>query len=258
MDNIKIVSWNVNGIRAILKKGFIENVESLSPDILCLQETKAGVDDVLAVGQLLPGYKVFANSSKTRKGYSGTAVLSRIAPISVTYDLDMEEHDQEGRVITAEYEGFYLVNVYTPNSGAGLKRLDYRQSWDEIFKEYLVRLEQHKPVILCGDLNVAHQEIDIARPKQNYNKSAGYTQQEIDGFGAYLAHGFVDTFRSRYPDVIKYSYWNYMFNSRARNVGWRIDYVLVSPVIDNKIAEAFIVNEHEGSDHCPVGIVLKL
>ncbi|UII29359.1 exodeoxyribonuclease III [Fulvivirga maritima] len=258
MSKISIVSWNVNGIRAIVKKEFVENVKKMDPDILCLQETKGSVEDVKTALELLPEYKHFANASKARKGYSGTAILTKEEPISVTYDLDYEEHDQEGRVITAEFESFYLINVYTPNSGQGLKRLDYRQTWDEYFLGYMKKLEEKKPVILCGDLNVAHEEIDIARPKQNYNKSAGFTQQEIDGFDKYLAEGYVDAFRHFYPEEVKYSYWNYMFNARANNVGWRIDYFLVSQALMPKVEDSQIHNEYMGSDHCPVELVMKM
>lgn len=258
MSTLKLVSWNINGIRAILKKGFVENIKTMDPNIFCLQETKAQVEDVRTAAQLLPGYKAYINSSKARKGYSGTAIFSKTEPLSVTYDLGLEDHDQEGRVITAEYDDFFLVNVYTPNSGQGLNRLDYRQNWDADFLNHLKALEDKKPVILCGDLNVAHQEIDIARAKQNYNKSAGYTQQEIDGFGNYLNHGFIDTFRHFYPEEIKYTYWNYMFNARAKNVGWRIDYFLVSNELIDQVQSAAIHNEYEGSDHCPVELVISV
>ena len=258
MSTLNLVSWNINGIRAILKKGFIESIKKMDPDIFCLQETKAQVEDVKTVAQLLPDYHSYINSSKARKGYSGTAIFSKVKPLNVTYDLDYEDHDQEGRVITAEYKDFFLVNVYTPNSGQDLKRLEYRQTWDSFFLNYLKGLEQKKPVILCGDLNVAHQEIDIARAKQNYNKSAGYTQQEIDGFSNYINSGFVDTFRHFYPEEIKYSYWNYMFNARARNVGWRIDYFLISSGLIDKVKGASIHNEYEGSDHCPVELAVEL
>lgn len=257
MNSLSLVSWNVNGLRAIIKKGFITNLKSLDPDILCLQETKGQVEDIKTALQLLPGYKAYVNCSKLKKGYSGTAILSKREPLNVVYDLGHEEHDQEGRVITAEYEQFFLVNVYTPNSGQGLNRLEYRQTWDAIFLDYLKSLEDRKPVILCGDLNVVHQEIDIARAKQNYNKSAGYTQQEIDGFKAYLAHGFVDTFRHFFPEEVKYTYWNQMFNSRARNVGWRIDYFLVSPSVLSQVKAAAIHDQFLGSDHCPVELVLS-
>ena len=254
----KIVSWNVNGVRAIVKKGFLESVKEMSPDILCLQETKAQLEDAQTALSLLPDYKSYINYSKARKGYSGTAILTKEEPLNVTQDLGIEEHDQEGRVVTAEYDSFYLVNVYTPNSGSGLKRLDYRETWDEAFLNHLKTLEAQKPVIVCGDLNVAHEEIDIARAKENYNKSAGYTQKEIDGFEKYLADGWVDTFRNFYPGEVKYSYWNQMFNARARNVGWRIDYFLVSKKLMDKVKDAAIYNEYHGSDHCPVAIELEM
>lgn len=253
----KIVSWNVNGVRAIVKKGFLESVAEMSPDILCLQETKAQLEDAQNALALLPEYKSYINYSKARKGYSGTAILTKEEPLSVTQDLGIEEHDQEGRVVTAEFDSFYLVNVYTPNSGSGLKRLDYRGTWDEVFLNHLKTLKEKKPVIVCGDLNVAHEEIDIARAKENYNKSAGYTQKEIDGFEQYLGNGWIDTFRHFYPDEVKYSYWNQMFNARARNVGWRIDYFLVSKELMGKVKDAAIYNEYHGSDHCPVAIELE-
>ncbi|ELR70364.1 Exodeoxyribonuclease III [Fulvivirga imtechensis AK7] len=258
MNNLSLVSWNVNGLRAIIKKGFITSLKSLDPDILCLQETKGQVEDIKTALQLLPDYKAYVNCSKLKKGYSGTAILSKKEPLDITYDLGHEEHDQEGRVITAEFDHFFLVNVYTPNSGQGLNRLEYRQAWDVIFLNHLRSLEQRKPVVLCGDLNVAHEEIDIARAKQNYNKSAGYTQQEIDGFKSYLEHGFVDTFRHFFPEEVKYTYWNQMFNSRARNVGWRIDYFLVSPALLGQVKTAAIHDQFHGSDHCPVELVLYL
>lgn len=257
MSKLNIISWNVNGIRAIMKKEFIESVEAMSPSILCLQETKAQLKDATVALEVLSIYDKQINESKARKGYSGTAILSKTAPISTTQDIGEEEHDQEGRVVTAEYENFYLVNAYVPNSGSGLKRLDYRQTWDKSFLSYLKRLEKEKPVIACGDFNVAHQEIDIARPKQNYNKTSGYTQQEIDGFTNFLEAGFVDTFRHFYPDEVKYSFWNYMFNARANNVGWRIDYFLVSESIIGNVKSASIYNEYHGSDHCPVGIEVE-
>jgi exodeoxyribonuclease III len=253
-----LVNWNVNGIRSIIKKDFITDVKQMDPDILCLQETKAAYEEVKSALELVPGYKLFVNSSKARKGYSGTAILTKTEPISVTYDMNIEEHDQEGRVITAEYADFFLVTVYTPNAGEGLKRLDYREKWDVEFKNYMAGLQQKKPVIVCGDLNVAHQAIDIARPKENYNKAAGYTQREIDGFTRLLETGFVDTFRRFYPEEVKYTYWNYLFNARSRNVGWRIDYFLVSESIIGKVKDAAIYNERLGSDHCPVAIKLEL
>ncbi len=255
---MKIVSWNVNGIRAIIKKEFKVSIDALSPDIFCLQETKAPLEEAKSALEIFSDYEVYVNYSKARKGYSGTAILSKEKPLNVTHDLGLEEHDQEGRVNTAEFEKFFLVNVYTPNSGQGLKRLEYRQTWDKAFLDYLKKLEKSKPVILCGDLNVAHTEMDIARAKENYNKSAGYTQAEIDGLEKYLDHGFVDTFRNMHPEEVKYSYWNYMFNARSRNVGWRIDYFLVSEPLMANIKSAEIHNESLGSDHCPVSIDINI
>ena len=230
----------------------------MNPDMLCLQETKASVEEVKSACELLPDYKAYVNSSKARKGYSGTVILSKTEPIHVTFDMDIEEHDQEGRVISAEYDQFFLVTVYTPNSGEGLKRLDYREKWDADFTNYILELSAKKPVIICGDLNVAHQAIDIARAKENYNKSSGYTQREIDGFDKLLNAGFVDSFRHFYPTEIKYTYWNQMFNARARNTGWRIDYFLVSNSLITHLKEAVICNEYLGSDHCPVGLVIDI
>lgn len=255
---MRIVTWNVNGIRAIMKKEFLTSFEALAPDIICLQETKATREEVAKALEPLEGYQIHANESKGRKGYSGTAIISRLPLISVTEDMNIEAHDQEGRVLTAELESFYIVNVYTPNSGAGLKRLEYRGEWDQVFRDYVTALSRKKPVIVCGDLNVAHQEIDIARPKQNYNKSAGYTQQEIDGLSATLDEGFIDAYRSRNPETVAYTYWNYMFNARARNVGWRIDYFLVSNQLDEKITNVSIEGEYMGSDHCPVALDLEI
>ncbi|QOI97754.1 MAG: exodeoxyribonuclease III [Flammeovirgaceae bacterium] len=258
MPMLHLVCWNVNGIRSIIKKDFLKDIKTLNPDMLCLQETKASVEEVKNVLELLPGYRGFVNSSKARQGYSGTAIITKTEPLAVTYDMNYAEHDQEGRVVTAEYPWFFLVTVYTPNSGEGLKRLDYRERWDEEFRKYLVELQQKKPVVVCGDLNVAHQPIDIARPKDNYNKSAGYTQREIDGFQRLLDAGFVDTFRHFHPEAVKYTYWNYMFNARARNVGWRIDYFLVSKELLPSVKQAMIYNEYFGSDHCPVGLRVEV
>jgi exodeoxyribonuclease III len=258
MPELNLVCWNVNGIRSIIKKDFLKDVKAMNPDILCLQETKAPVDEVKNALELMPGYKGFINSSKARQGYSGTAIITRHEPLSVTYDMAVEEHDKEGRVITAEFTGFFLVTVYTPNSGEGLKRLEYRGSWDQTFTAFVSALSRRKPVIICGDLNVAHQPIDLARPKENYNKSAGYTQQEIDGLQRLLDVGFVDTFRHFYPDEVKYTYWNYMFNARARNMGWRIDYFLASKKIMDKVKEVAIYNEYFGSDHCPIGLKIAI
>jgi exodeoxyribonuclease-3 len=254
---LHLVCWNVNGIRSIIKKDFLKDIKALNPDMLCLQETKATVEEVKSVLELLPGYTGYVNASKARQGYSGTAIITKAEPLAVTYDMNDPEHDQEGRVITAEYDSFFLITVYTPNSGEGLKRLEYRQRWDKTFLTYITTLQHRKPVVVCGDLNVAHQPIDIARAKENYNKSAGYTQQEIDGFQQLLDAGLVDTFRHFYPKEVKYTYWNYMFNARARNVGWRIDYFLVSQSLLPHVKEAMIYNDRLGSDHCPVAIALE-
>lgn len=255
---MKIVTWNVNGIRAIMKKDFLGSLAGLDPDVLCLQETKASVEEVKdALAELDGKYTIQANESKTRKGYSGTAVLSRIPLAEVKADMNIEKHDQEGRVLTAEFDQFYLVNVYTPNSGQGLKRLDYRGEWDADFRAYVAALENDKPVIVCGDLNVAHQPIDLARPKENYNKSAGYTQQEIDGLSAIIDMGFVDIFRHKNPETVAYTYWNYMFNARARNVGWRIDYFLASTNLVAAVKDVAIEPDFMGSDHCPVSLYLE-
>lgn len=258
MPNLHLVNWNVNGIRSIIKKDFLKDVKMMNPDVLCLQETKAAPEEVKSTLELLPDFELYVNSAKARKGYSGTAILTKTKPINVTFDMGIEEHDQEGRVICAEYPDYFLVTVYVPNAGEGLKRLDYRAKWDEEFRKYLVTLNQKKPVILCGDLNVAHQPIDIARAKENYNKSAGYTQIEIDGLTKLLESGFVDVFRRFYPEEIKYTYWNYLFNARSRNVGWRIDYFLVSEELVSKVKDAPIYNQYLGSDHCPVGLMLEV
>jgi len=252
-----LVNWNVNGIRSIIKKDFLKDIAEMNPDILCFQETKAGVEDARTALEQVPGYHTYINSSKARKGYSGTAILSRTEPMSVTYDMGMEEHDQEGRVITAEYPTLFVVTVYTPNAGEGLARLDYRERWDREFMEYLQWLSRRKPVISCGDFNVAHQPIDIARPKENYNKSAGYTQREIDGFTRLLEAGFVDTFRRFYPEEVKYTYWNFVTNARAKNAGWRIDYFVVSESLIGNVKDALIYNQYLGSDHCPVALKIE-
>jgi exodeoxyribonuclease-3 len=255
-NTMKLISWNVNGIRAIVKKDFLKIIKTLDADILCFQETKASAEQAKITLELLHGYHITANGSKARKGYSGTAILSKQKPLSVTYDMGISLHDQEGRVIAAEFENFYVVNVYVPNSGNELVRLDYRSQWDVDFKNYLKNLEKTKPVIVCGDFNVAHQPIDIARPKANYNKSAGYTQQEIDGFSSIIDNGFVDTFRYFHPDEVKYTWWSFRAGARDKDIGWRIDYFLVSKSMINNVKEAFIHNEYEGSDHCPLGITL--
>ena len=249
---LRLVSWNVNGIRAVIKKDFFSSLEHMQPDVLCLQETKAQDDQVKEALSDLQGYHVYSNSA-IKKGYSGTAILSRQEPLSVKYDIGIEEHDTEGRVICAEYEDYFLVTVYTPNSGSELKRLDYRQTWDAAFLDYLKALEKIKPVVVCGDLNVAHKDIDLARPKPNYNKSAGFMQEEIDGIDNYTAAGFVDSFRYLHPDTgEKYTWWSYRAGARQRNVGWRIDYFLVSSTLKGNIKNASIYDEVMGSDHCPV------
>jgi len=253
---MKLVSWNVNGIRAIVKKDFQKSVKELDADIICLQETKANTEQVKIALGLLDGYQIYANASKARKGYSGTAILSREEPLEVKYDMGVEEHDQEGRVIAAEYTDFFVVTAYVPNSGNELVRLGYRSQWDKDFLQYLRDLESKKAVIVCGDFNVAHEPIDLARPKANYNKSAGYTQKEIDGFKRFIDHGFVDTFRNMYPEEVKYSWWSYRAGAREKNVGWRIDYFLVSKSFLPNVKETFILNEYHGSDHCPLGIAI--
>jgi len=254
---MKLISWNVNGIRAVAKKDFFKNLKTMSPDILCLQETKAQDDQVSETLELVNDYHVYSNSA-IKKGYSGTAILSKIKPLNVSKDIGIEEHDMEGRVLCLEYEKFYLVNVYVPNSGSELKRLDYRQGWDKAFFNYLKELEKKKPVIVCGDFNVAHKEIDLARPKPNYNKSAGFMQEEIDGMDRYTQGGLMDTFRHFYPEEEnKYSWWSYRAGARGKNVGWRIDYFLVSESFIDSVTNASIMNEIMGSDHCPVNIELK-
>ena len=258
MQTLHLVNWNVNGLRSICKKDFLKDVQAMDPDVLCMQETKASSEEVKSLCELLPGYKVYVNSSKARKGYSGTAILSKVEPLSVSYDMNIEEHDQEGRVITAEFEKFFLVTVYSPNSGDGLKRLDYRQRWDSDFNNYVAGLKARKAVIIAGDLNVAHKAIDIARAKENYNKTAGYCQAEIDGLDNLLNLGLVDSFRHFYPDEVKYTYWNQMFNARARNRGWRIDYFLVSDSLIDHVKETSIYNEYLGSDHCPVALIIEV
>lgn len=248
---MRMVSWNVNGIRAAMRKDFQQSFEAMETDVLCLQETKAQDDQVLEAFATLEGYHLYTNSAE-KKGYSGTAILTRQAPLSVRNDIGHAEHDREGRVITAEFADHYLVTVYTPNSGSELKRLDYRQAWDRAFLDFLGELEKHKPVIACGDFNVAHQPVDLARPKANYNKSAGYMQAEIDGFDNLVNAGFIDSFRDQHPEAIKYSWWSYRAGARDRNVGWRIDYFIHSPQLRERVQRADILNDIHGSDHCPV------
>lgn len=245
---MKLISWNVNGIRACIQKSFIDIFNELDADIFCIQESK------LSEGQLeldIPGYYQYWNYAK-KKGYSGTAVFAKKEPVNVTYGLGIEEHDNEGRVITLEYEEFYLVTVYTPNSQTELKRLDYRMQWEDDFKTYLKKLEENKPVIVCGDLNVAHEEIDLKNPKTN-RMNAGFTDKERNKMTALLNSGFIDTFRYFYPDRAGiYSWWSYRFSARQKNAGWRIDYFLVSESLKDKLVSADIHTEIYGSDHCPV------
>ncbi len=254
---MRIISWNVNGLRAVAKKDFFSDLNKMDVDMLCLQETKAQDDQIAEVLAVTEGYYFYSNSAQ-KKGYSGTAVLSKTEPIAVTRDMGMPEHDTEGRVLCLEYANFYLVNVYVPNSGSELKRLDYRQQWDKDFYHYLKNLEKQKSVIACGDFNVAHKPIDLARPKANYNKAAGFMQEEIDGMDRFTQGGLKDTFRHFYPEQTDvYSWWSYRAGARGNNIGWRIDYFLVSESFLPQVKDAFILNEVMGSDHCPVGIVLK-
>ena len=248
---MRIVSWNVNGIRAVMKKDFPAVLQSLKTDVLCLQETRAQDDQVLEALANIDGYHIYPNSAQ-KKGYAGTAILTKKKPMAVHTDLGIEAHDQEGRVTALEFERFFLITVYTPNSGSELKRLAYRQIWDADFLSYLKATQQKKPVIACGDFNVAHKPMDLARPDANYNKTAGYMQEEIDGMDHIIAADFVDTFRYLHPDEVKYSWWSFRGGARKRNVGWRIDYIIVSPVLKDKILKADILTEVMGSDHCPV------
>lgn len=254
---MKIVSWNVNGIRAVMKKEFPSSLAKMQTDILCLQETKAQDDQVATALTDIEGYHLYSNSA-VKKGYSGVAVLTRQQPLSVTADMGIEEHDQEGRVLALEFDQFHLVVVYTPNSGSELVRLPYRQQWDRDFLAYMKKLEESKPVVMCGDFNVAHKAIDLARPKPNYNKSAGYMQEEIDGMDNIVAAGFVDTFRHIKPEEVKYSWWSYRAGARERNVGWRIDYFLCSESFVDKVSGVEIFNDIFGSDHCPVVVELSV
>ena len=249
-SSVKLISWNVNGMRAILKKGFESFVQQYDPDIICLQEVKAEQEQVELV---LPGYEVYWNAAK-KKGYSGTAIYTRIKAQNVSYGIQMEEHDQEGRVVTLEFKDVYLVNLYTPNSKDTLARLDYRtQEWEPAFLRYVKQLEFSKPVIFCGDLNVAHTEIDLARPAEN-QRSAGFTPEERQSFERVLAAGFLDTFRIFDPNPGRYTWWSYRANARERNVGWRIDYFCISPCLRDLLQHAAIHPEVLGSDHCPVSL----
>ncbi len=251
---MKLISWNVNGLRAVYKKGFMEFFKEVNADIFCIQETK------VQEGQIeleLKGYNQYFNYAN-RKGYSGTAIFTKNTPEEVTKGIGIKEHDQEGRIITLKFKKFYLVNCYTPNSGRELARLDYRMTWEEAFKQYLENLDKDKPVILCGDLNVAHKEIDLKNPKTN-RKNAGFTDEEREKFSNLLNAGFIDTFRYFHPDLEQvYSWWSYRFKAREKNAGWRIDYFCVSSSLEKYLSSADIHTEVLGSDHCPVELQLKL
>ncbi len=243
-----MVSWNVNGLRALLQKDGLRALEAEDPDVICLQETKATSEQVEGIPD---GYAHQFWSSAEQKGYSGTAVLSRLAPLSVRMGMGSREHDSEGRLISLELPDFWLVTVYTPNAGRGLVRLDYRLEWDKAFLRYLRRLEKSKPVVFCGDLNVAHREIDIANPKAN-RRNAGFTDEERENFSRVLDSGFADTFRELHPEPGQYTWWTYMYNARAKNIGWRIDYVCLSRALLPRLRSASILSGITGSDHCPV------
>lgn len=251
---MKFISWNVNGLRACLKKDFMGSFSQLNADFFALQETKMQPDQAILE---LNGYKQYWNSAE-KKGYSGTAVFSRIEPLSVTNGIGIEEHDHEGRVITLELPDFYFVTVYTPNSKRELERLSYRMEWEDAFRDYIIGLDKKKPVILCGDLNVAHQEIDLKNPSSNH-RNAGFTDEERAKFTELLNAGFIDTFRTKYPDRIGiYTWWSYIRKARETNAGWRIDYFVMSERLKEKMADATIHNEIYGSDHCPVGLELNI
>ena len=249
---MKFISWNVNGLRACVGKEFEQQFKDLDADFFCLQETK------MQAGQLdlsFPGYESYWNYAD-KKGYSGTAIYTKHKPLSVTYGIDIDEHDHEGRVITLEMEDFYLVTVYTPNSQDGLRRLEYRMKWEDDFQAYLHKLDEKKPVIVCGDMNVAHQEIDLKNPKTNH-KNAGFTDEEREKMTQLLSNGFIDTFRTLYPEQVTYSWWSYRFRAREKNTGWRIDYFLISERLKDRLEDTKIHTEIMGSDHCPVEIILK-
>ena len=251
---MKLISWNVNGIRAILKKDFLNIIGVENPDIVCLQEIKAHPNQV---DKIMHDYEHQFWNAAEKKGYSGTAIFSKIKPISVNYGIGIEEHDNEGRIITAEFEKFFLVNVYVPNSGRGTGRLDYRQMWDRDLLNYIKNLDSKKPVLVCGDLNVAHKDIDLKNAKENYNKTSGYMQEEIDGINNILTSGFIDTWRRLNPEKIQYTWWSYMFNARNKGIGWRIDYWVVSERFMENVKSSEILDQHLGSDHCPVKMEIK-
>ena len=249
---MKLISWNVNGIRACITKGFKEFFEAIDADIFCLQETKCHPGQVELEFE---GYKSYWNSAE-RKGYSGTAIFTKKQPVNVTYGIGIEEHDKEGRIITLEFENFYLVTNYTPNAKRELERLDYRMVWEDEIRKYLLELNKKKPVIMCGDLNVAHEEIDLKNPKTNKG-NAGFTNEEREKMTELLNAGFIDSYRYLYPEKIEYSWWSYMGHAREKNVGWRIDYFIVSNDFRENIKDATIYTEILGSDHCPVGLEIK-
>lgn len=254
---MKLISWNVNGLRAVINKGFENFFNEIDADIFCIQEIKMQKDQIDDnMKRIFEGYYSYWNSA-IKKGYSGTAVFSKTEPINVTYGIGIEEHDKEGRVITLEYEDFYLVNCYTPNSKRELERLEYRMIWENEFRNYLTSLNKIKPVILCGDLNVAHEEIDLKNPKTN-RRNAGFTDEEREKMTELLKSGFTDSFRYLYPNKTEcYSWWSYMGNAREKNVGWRIDYFIISKTIEEKVKDSYIYSNVMGSDHCPIGIELR-
>ena len=251
---MKLVSWNVNGLRAVINKGFEEFFKEADADIFCIQETKMQEDQIDdKIREIFKGYNTYWNSAE-KKGYSGTAIITKNIPLNIKFGIGIEEHDKEGRVITLEFDKFYMVNCYTPNSKRELERLDYRMVWEDAFRNYLLELNKKKPVIVCGDLNVAHKEIDLKNPKTN-RKNAGFTDEEREKITELLNAGFTDTFRYLYPDKTDtYTWWSYMFKAREKNAGWRIDYFIVSNSIKDKIKESYIYSEVMGSDHCPVGL----
>ena len=255
---MKLVSWNVNGLRAVITKGFVDFFKDVDADIFCIQETKMQENQIdETIKQIFKNYNSYWNSAE-KKGYSGTAIFTKKAPINVTYGMGVEEHDKEGRIITLEFEEFYMVNCYTPNSKRELERLDYRMIWEDAFRKYLHTLNNKKPVIACGDLNVAHEEIDLKNPKTNRH-NAGFTDEERQKMTMLLESGFTDSYRYLYPTKTDaYTWWSYMFKARQKNAGWRIDYFIVSYKIKNKIQESHIYSEIMGSDHCPVGLEIEL
>ena len=255
---MKLISWNVNGLRAVINKGFKDFYNTINANIICLQETKMQQDQIsIDINEMFKDRYVYWNSAE-KKGYSGTVVISKIKPINVTYGIGKEEHDKEGRIITLEFDKFYLVNCYTPNSKRGLERLDYRMEWEDEIRNYLLNLNKIKPVVYCGDLNVAHNEIDLKNPSSNHH-NAGFSDEERSKMTKLLNAGFIDTFRYKYPDKTgAYSWWSYMFHARENNAGWRIDYFIVSDSIKDKIEDSKILSDVMGSDHCPVELDIDL